>query len=364
MNTAEKAGNVLNWFNGDEPGPHTVELIPTNGCNLNCLSCRARERMEYQPEEELSRENIVRLVNEAAALGVRYFHISGGGEPLFRFGTTIAAICLIKNLGRECSMVTNGTLFTPESIAHLVKIGMDEVIFSIDGPDAETHDYLRGVKGSFERSVKNLRLFAYWKRKLGKTRPILAVAPVISSRNYDKIGDMLNLARCSGADQLMVQLLTVKPNKIGKKLMLSQSQESVFMEKLGAAREMSGLYGIQIIPERIDRESVEDSSHMEILVQMDSQKHNDHPVLSIPCYSPWFFMNIQPDGCVEPCGVSGDSSENIKTKSLHEIWHGEYFTSFRKGLMRKEIPERCKKCCAMSVLGMTRGIRDELSRLM
>jgi radical SAM protein with 4Fe4S-binding SPASM domain len=59
--------------------PYTVILKPTNRCNLKCSYCL------YQNEnhsDELSKEEILKVIDEMSMCGTRSVVLSGGGEPL------------------------------------------------------------------------------------------------------------------------------------------------------------------------------------------------------------------------------------------------------------------------------------------
>ncbi len=173
------ARRLIDWFEVGHAPPFELGLLITNECHLKCLSCIARSRPSYNPDKELSDEKLVSIIKEAGTLGIKRCHLSGGGEATYRLDTALLMMSEIKKHGMLGSLVTNGTLFTEESIKKMVEIELDEVLFSIDGPDAETHDYLRGVEGTFNKAIKNVNLFDYWKKKLDKKKPELLFAPVI-----------------------------------------------------------------------------------------------------------------------------------------------------------------------------------------
>ena len=77
---------------------------------------------------------------------------------------------------------------------------------------------------------------------------------------------------------------------------------------------------------------------------MESYKNKNEPFLELPCYDPWFHMTIKADGRVISCDVSTDNIENIKNKNLKEIWYGKYFSTLRKNMTQKRIPDYCKQC--------------------
>ncbi|MFH1849322.1 MAG: radical SAM protein [archaeon] len=363
MHDRDKAMNVIRWLKGGKIPPYQIEIIPTNGCNLDCSHCVLRGKPEHKPEEEMSDAEISRVVAEAACLGVKYVHISGGGEPLFRKETAISMIREIRKKGMMCSMVTNGTLFDEESVRELVEIGMNQIVFSINGADDKTDDIIRCREGAFALSSGAVKLFAGWKERLNRVEPKLIVAPVISSQNYRSLPQMAKNAASWGAQELLAQPMTVRDTPEGRKLMLDDRMKEEFAAIVEEAKAVADSLGICTNLSQIDSLVIDKSTHMDEVVRADSEKNPGDELLSIPCYTPWFFMNIRSNGLVEPCGVHAESSESIREKSLEAIWYGRYFDEFRKQLMAGSIPKRCERCCAASVLGMTRQLRDEFVRL-
>ena len=80
---------------------------------------------------------------------MRAVHLTGG-EPTIhpRF---IDVLKLAKKLGMRTSVGTIGTMLKRPQFAEACLPYLDEALFSIHGPDAETHDALTGREGSFEQ---------------------------------------------------------------------------------------------------------------------------------------------------------------------------------------------------------------------
>ncbi len=100
---------------------------------------------------------------------------------------------------------------------------------------------------------------------------------------------------------------------------------------------------------------------MQEVVKEDFEKQS-HPLLGIPCYDPWFHMTIKVDGRVISCDVATDEGDNIKNKSLKDIWYGAYFQKHRKMQLSKEIPDFCRQCNP-SHTTQRRRLRVEIEKL-
>ena len=129
----------------------------TAGCNLRCRHCWLAPK--YQSSESsrgsldfpLFRE----ILKQAQPLGLTAVTLTGG-EPLLhpRFGELIEVI-QAADLGLVVE--TNGLLITPVLARNLARGKTPSISVSLDGVDAETHEWVRGVSGSFKRAVEGIQ---------------------------------------------------------------------------------------------------------------------------------------------------------------------------------------------------------------
>jgi MoaA/NifB/PqqE/SkfB family radical SAM enzyme len=252
----------------------------------------------------------------------------------------------IKKNGMYGILTTNGTNISDENIRLLADIGWDRIHFSIDGPDAKTHDYLRGVPGTFERAISTIRKLKEYRDSLGKKGPMLNMNTVLSEKNYDRLEEQVELAHSLGIEYMFVEPLIVYSDW-GQELKLKEEHMDAFHEHLKKAVALTKKYGIDSNFSRFDRNLdetlVRKSSSMDEVVKADSERFS-HPLLSVPCYDPWFHMTIKCDGRVISCDVATDEGDDISKKALSEIWLGPYFERHRSLLMSKSIPEYCRQC--------------------
>lgn len=137
------------------PGLLPRVWIYTNfDCNLTCRYCVARSGPRVE-RRGLSLATFKRLVDEAAAHGIRELFITGG-EPF-----------LLPDIGEKLrhaaerlptTVLTNAMLFQGrrlETVRGLVGLDLRFQV-SLDGPDAATHDAYRGAN-SWQRTIEGIR---------------------------------------------------------------------------------------------------------------------------------------------------------------------------------------------------------------
>jgi len=366
----EKIKRLLNWFKGIKQGPFKIDIELHRRCNLSCLSCsrRADEKYEHINEFsktiEMSLEKWLNIVREAVEIGVEEWHIAGGGDSPFVPELLFPVMNLIKKHNMFGILTTNGTNLLPEHIKNLVEIEWDRIHFSIDGPNEKVHDYLRGVSGAFEKVTRAVKLLG--KLKGGKEKPMVNMNTVLSIKNYDKLPDMVKLAKKLNVEYMFVEPLIVYSG-YGRKLKLKEEHRKEFSKYLRKAKILAKKYKIDSnfasFDQNLDNELIEKSSSMDIVVKEDMQRNKNNNFLSFPCYDPFFHMTIKTDGRVTSCDIATDSVENIKNKSLKEVWFGSYFEDLREDLFNKKIPQFCAQCNP-SHTTQRRRLRNDMMELM
>jgi len=333
----EIARNVKLWFEGFKQPPYELEIRVTNRCNLNCLFCG--NRLYADKSNEVDDSTFKRVTIEACEMGVKYFHFCGGGEPLIRKSLLTSLITIAKNYNRYVKLITNGTLLDEKTIKKLVKINLDELTISIDGPTARIHDYLRGLKGSFNKICQSVKKINYYKKVYNKIKPKLIMALVLTNKNFDKIDDMIKFAYYMGFEDVCIQpMIIVTPE--AKLLKLSENQQKEFKKMLPQLEKLAKKYKVNCnVRDFYDTQIIEKSSNKDELMKKEFKN-------SLPCYFPWFYCGIFADGSVSPCPDAPTGIfENIKTKSLKEIWYGRKFNQVRRRLFDGKLFEWCRNCC-------------------
>jgi MoaA/NifB/PqqE/SkfB family radical SAM enzyme len=157
----------------------------TYRCNNNCRHCWL-VLPANAPEEknELTFDEIRRIVDEARAMGCRRWNISGG-EPLLRSDFPEIFDYLTRK-AVSYSLNTNGTLITPEIARLLTRKGTKMI--ALYGATAEVYDHITRSPGGFK---KVMRGFEYLK-EVGAGF-IVQLIPMRA--NYHQWNEMIALAQ-------------------------------------------------------------------------------------------------------------------------------------------------------------------------
>lgn len=349
----------MRWRQGKQQPPTTIEINPTNQCNLKCKSCWQRE-FEVS-EDRLSSEKIYQIVQQAIELGVEEFRFPGAGEPLLK-PNLLQAFELVKREGKEGQLITNGTLITEDKAERFIELGWDCLTISLDSPQPKVNDYLRGKKGTFEKTQDALMFLRKYKRQYNSEKPLLRLNMVLSNRNYDQLSAMIRLAAKYGVDNLQVQPMTVWGD-LGEKLKLDQIQRKEFKRRAREADSLAEEKGVRTnLGEFYETELVKRAAdNMQKELKEDMQ-FSDDGFLSLPCFEPFYNLVVFPDGRVGPCSISGGKDgDSVLEKNLEEIWYYGSIDKVRESLLNHDLLDYCQSCCSAVNLE-TKRIKEKLAQ--
>ena len=136
------AARAVAAYVGRRPWCASFEL--THNCNARCHHCH---RGEPVAESLATPQKLLAVCRELRPIVA----IMSGGEPLLRRDL----VEIVRTLKAGCAPLrvflnTNGALLTLARFADLVDAGVDEVLISLDYPDAR-HDAFRAIPGLFGR---------------------------------------------------------------------------------------------------------------------------------------------------------------------------------------------------------------------
>lgn len=307
--------------------PLEVTLWLTYRCNAHCSFCiftSEQIRREALSSEELSSEQIYRLLDDLAALGTRRIMITGGEATLREDLVDIVAHAT--RHGIRTGIFTNGSLLGPLLAERLVTAGIDTVCVSLDAADTALHDSLRDVPGLGERALAALGHVDEARKRLGR-KVKLVTNTVVTARNYRQLDRIVELKADFDLDHATFATLVEYEELSVPELCMSDEDRAVLEgEVIPRLREKARSYGLSV----------------SVLVGEDPQVTYQDTY----CFSPWLYAEILPSGNVIAChrsGALGFRFGNVKRDSFGEIWDGEPFRAFRR-TCRPPQHEMCRRC--------------------
>lgn len=358
----ERIIRIQEWNYNKPKGPVQVQAHLTNFCNLKCSFCPTRTLLnesEIKKEKELTKNRWFKLIEESKELGVKEWHICGGGEPLFDPNLAYDVLIKIKKEGFHGELITNGTLFTEKMIQDLVEQEWDKVTFSIDGYNAKIHNSIRGVY-CFKGTVKNIKIFSQYKKKLGKDKPKLSFHTVVCNKNHSTFSSLFKLAKKLNVQDVLFNALNIWSEYI-KRLELSEKQQNELNKRLENLENLAKKLHIGTNISEFQKLDMFNKAN-KIVQAMENESEKENSILAAPCYMPWYNMSIFADGRVQPCFILQDVGESCREKSLKNIWHSPYFNNIRQAMINKRLNVACSRCNPWS-FSKNKEIHDELRKV-
>jgi len=288
----------------------------THRCPLHCVYCSNPLELTKR-EKELTRDTWVRVLGQAAQLGVLQVDFTGG-EPLAR-PDLVELIAAARAEGLYASLITSGLPLDEKRLDALASAGLDHLQLSFQGAHEESAAEFSGTRTHAQK-----RCVADWVKK---RRIALTLNFVIHRQNLNELEDMVRLTE------------QIAPSRV----------EFAHVQYYGWA--FSNRARLLPTREQLDRslqiiQNAEQRLRGRIRVEyVVPDYYARYPK---PCMGGWGrkVLLVKPDGDVLPCHAAnvlpGMRFENVQLKSLGEIWqHSEAFERYRG---ERWMPEPCRSC--------------------
>ena len=329
---------------GKQGTPQIVSFAVTKACNLRCLHCHADAKEAYP--DELTLKEAMQAMDELAALGTEAL-IFSGGEPLLRkqFVLQLAEYCV--DVGIIPAMLTNGVLINHKVAYELKEVGIMAVGIPIDSPEAELHDRLRNVPGTFDKALRAIRAC------IDVDLEVVVTTMALRS-NVATVPRMVDFISSIGVDQVAIYDLV--PNGRGKEMMdemmLKEQREQVirYLQRTQEEKEMVFLFsgGLPLFPEIAATMHKTNGARPKDLLLKQFWIH-----APVGCPAGITYLSLRPNGDVYPCPFLQIKAGNIREQSLSEIWYGsELLKTLRNRSMLKG---KCGDCEYRETCGGCRG---------
>ncbi len=334
--------------------PESVSLTITNHCNLRCQMCGQWSQEGYircnkdRLQNEMTIEGWKRVVDELADHGIGAVLLRGG--EVFMVPRIIELLDYIHEKGIFISIDTNGTMLK-QYAEEIVQIGNMHLTISVDGPEP-IHDWVRGVKGTFQRVKEGLKRLTELETHVGN-KISRGICFTISQYNYRYLGVMPEVARSLGLGSIAIVPYYYFPEAVGR----CYSEE---LQTLGCnAFSWAGFHHEE---SGVDYPEFERQYHR-FIANLEELQNYPYMPLNEEQYRTWFedantpvgpphclnvekLIDIQPDGSANFCVDFVDYSfGNVRKASIEKLWSGEKAERFRQ-YRRAQPLAVCYRCGA------------------
>jgi len=213
--------------------PRVLAWEVTRRCPLKCRHCRAAAA-DFEYDGELTTAECLKVIDSLASRPGEPpapMIIWTGGEPMSR-PDLVELVRAATARGIRSVMAPCGALVTDERLAELKDAGVLACSFSIDGPDADSHDSFRGIHGAFEKVTAAIASA----RRIGMPFQVNTTVTKLNSQRLDEIKD---LAVSLGASKLdLFFLVTVGRGKALAPLAVSGEETMRILSWMDSVKEI------------------------------------------------------------------------------------------------------------------------------
>ena len=196
---------LFRLFRGLETRVHELNYLfweCTTRCHFHCRHCGS-DCSVLSREKDMPLEDFLRALDTIPKTHrpKDFTVVLTGGEPLLRPDIADAGR-EIHRRGFGWGMVTNGWFYDEAKQQELIGAGMTAVTVSLDGLEG-SHDWMRGMPGSYKRVLRAIDLFARDPRINGD------VVTCVNKRNLAELPQIYELLKGMGLKQW--RLFTIIP---------------------------------------------------------------------------------------------------------------------------------------------------------
>ncbi len=295
----------------------------TSSCNLNCRHCgsdcdRTPRAGELSTEEWLAFFDYLKDAFDVRKLMV----VITGGEPFChpRFENLIQRL---RQNQLHWGMVTNGWMLDESRLELITGAQVASVTISLDGME-DSHDWLRGKQGSYQRALNAVKLVAE------APIPLSDVVTCVNPRNLDELDEVLESLIDAGAKAWRLFMIFPKGR--------ARANDELALDDEGVRRLMAWIAArrVELAGEEFE---VEFSCEGYFPRALD-QKIRNEPYF---CRAGISIGSVLADGAIGACpNVSRELVQgNVRTDDFKSVWDERFRPYRERAWMRKGECEEC-----------------------
>jgi radical SAM protein with 4Fe4S-binding SPASM domain len=275
--------------------PLSVQITVSGMCNFKCVYC-PHSSDDSGKHQNISIDNFNRFLEGARLFPRKIKTISfvGRGEPLINKNICeMMAKC--HEIAKNVTLITNGSLLSPELIDKIIDSGVDTIRISLQGVNADDYYKICGYKIDFDSFLKNIEYL--YKNKRGCKIVLKIPDIVIDTKEKEEICKKIFLDKC---DHFTLQHIYPSPSPNTPLSDITSNLKTIYFD--------------------------------------------DVTDISV-CPQPFYLLFIDADGNVFPCyyWYSPLCLGNLEHKNIYQMWNSEYLKQIRLAHLTNTTG-KCKEC--------------------
>lgn len=284
--------------------PYVVQIFPIYACNFKCEYCTFSAKISDRGfiSDKVNMEfSLYKKAIDSISLfpsKIKVLRFVGMGEPLLhRDIADMISYAKKKDVADRIEILTNGSLLTNKMSNALIGSGLDRMVISLQGINAESYKKISNVDINFDEFLNNIKYFYSNKGKIDMYIKVMDIAINNNEEFFNVFGDMCDSIGIEHASPIF------HGAKYNSKYKETGSEYTQF--------------GSEVLDVKI-------------------------------CPQAFFTMQINPDGNVVPC-YSVPYPEimgNCTTEDIVDIWNGKKYSNFRQRMLTgtENVCDMCKDC--------------------
>jgi radical SAM protein with 4Fe4S-binding SPASM domain len=313
-----RTAKIVPFGTGEIKFPVLSEIALTYRCNNACRFCYAYS--PYRESKEMSTVEVKRIIDiiadDAKAPSLSFT----GGEPTLR-EDLFELIAYGREKGLRVNLITNGRRCSnKEYVQKLVDAGLNSAQVSIEGPDARTHDYIVGVPGAFEQTVKGIK-------NLRETKIYTHCNSTICRPNLNHLEDMVDFF----ADRLNLSYFSMN-------MVIYTGTAAKFRKELEITYSEIGEI-VKRVKRRANKKRIQFVWYAPTPVCLFNPIASGLGAKSCACCDG--LISVDPEGGLLPCSSFSEPVGNLLHDGFEKVWYNRASQFWRS---KDFAPQGCKEC--------------------
>lgn len=352
-----------------------VKLDMVGTCQLKCIMCHFAHPQFVPNKIQMDRELLEKVGNDLFPRAHDVV-LSSSAEPLLAKELPRALELCREHQVPNFHFSTNAMALNQRIMDKIIDVQMPLLTISCDGGTKETFERVR-TPAKWDKLMWAFDLIAETKRRTGSKFPRLSCTAVLMRCNIKEMPGLIRLMREKGVEDMnfvhmavmgglgvedetllndpkLCNTMLAEMDKTAKEVGMNVCMPMPIPENIhdapeavtDATRSNDGGGQALAAPEVLPASSLDVADYLnkknrEFLLRAKEKDHH-----SRPCYFPWYYIHVNPDGTVFPCGSWFEFSTfgDFKTQNFEQIWTGKPYEELRRQLYNMELRDVCANC--------------------